>query len=56
MIVAVVGFLYSIYLLLPNRRYLFNDDDWLFGVFIFYRHRANIGRIKAGTEPKVKWL
>ncbi|EMR06735.1 G3P acyltransferase [Bhargavaea cecembensis DSE10] len=24
--------------------------------FIFYRHRANIGRIKAGTEPKVKWL
>ena len=28
----------------------------LFGTFIFYRHRANIGRIKAGTEPKVKWL
>lgn len=28
----------------------------ILSVFIFYRHRANIGRIKAGTEPKVKWL
>lgn len=28
----------------------------LLTAFIFYRHRANIGRIKAGTEPKVKWL
>ncbi len=25
-------------------------------LFIIYRHRANIGRIKQGTEPKVKWL
>ncbi|WP_019241393.1 MULTISPECIES: glycerol-3-phosphate 1-O-acyltransferase PlsY [Bacillus] len=25
-------------------------------VFIFYRHRANIKRIKEGTEPKVKWI
>lgn len=24
--------------------------------FVFYRHRANIKRIKDGTEPKVKWL
>ncbi|WP_017381430.1 glycerol-3-phosphate 1-O-acyltransferase PlsY [Paenisporosarcina sp. TG-14] len=24
--------------------------------FVLYRHRANIVRIKAGTEPKVKWL
>ena len=56
MIVAVVGFLYAIY-------YYFHTGDFylliligLFGTFIFYRHRANIGRIKAGTEPKVKWL
>lgn len=56
MIVAVVGFLYAIY-------YYFRTGDFylliligLFGTFIFYRHRANIGRIKAGTEPKVKWL
>lgn len=25
-------------------------------IFILYRHRANIKRIKEGTEPKVKWL
>jgi len=25
-------------------------------IFIFYRHRANIKRIKNKTEPKVKWL
>lgn len=56
MIVAIVGFLYSIF-------YYFRTGDFyliiligLFGSFIFYRHRANIGRIKAGTEPKVKWL
>lgn len=28
----------------------------LLSSFIFYRHRTNITRIKAGTEPKVKWL
>jgi acyl phosphate:glycerol-3-phosphate acyltransferase len=56
MIVVVIGFLYAIF-------YYFRTDDFsliimigLFGIFIFYRHRANIGRIKAGTEPKVKWL
>mgnify|MGYP001220158768 CR=1 FL=1 len=25
-------------------------------IFIFYRHRANIQRIRNKTEPKVKWL
>ncbi|WP_409293120.1 glycerol-3-phosphate 1-O-acyltransferase PlsY [Peribacillus sp. SCS-37] len=25
-------------------------------IFIIYRHRANLVRIKNGTEPKVKWL
>jgi len=24
--------------------------------FVLYRHRTNIVRIKAGTEPKVKWI
>ncbi len=28
----------------------------LLSTFIIYRHRANIERIKSGTEPKVKWL
>lgn len=25
-------------------------------IFIFYRHRTNLTRIKDGTEPKVKWI
>ncbi|MCH1625662.1 glycerol-3-phosphate 1-O-acyltransferase PlsY [Fredinandcohnia quinoae] len=25
-------------------------------IFVFYRHRANISRIKNKTEPKIKWL
>ena len=25
-------------------------------IFIFYRHRANIKRIREGTEPKVTWI
>jgi acyl phosphate:glycerol-3-phosphate acyltransferase len=28
----------------------------LLTTFVIYRHRANIVRIKNGTEPKVKWL
>lgn len=56
MIVAVVGFIYCI------GYYVWTGDFYLMivvglmGIFIFYRHRANITRIKAGTEPKVKWL
>lgn len=56
MIVAVVGFTYSLI------HYFITGDIYLlimislFAAFIFYRHRENIARIKAGTEPKVKWL
>lgn len=28
----------------------------ILAIFVFYRHRANIVRIKNGTEPKIKWL
>ncbi|WP_449540131.1 glycerol-3-phosphate 1-O-acyltransferase PlsY [Ferdinandcohnia sp. Marseille-Q9671] len=28
----------------------------LLAAFVFYRHRANITRIKNKTEPKIKWL
>ncbi|MGN1400616.1 MAG: glycerol-3-phosphate 1-O-acyltransferase PlsY [Bacillus sp. (in: firmicutes)] len=41
---------------------LFMGDYWLVALvailvfFIFYRHRANIARIRNGTEPKVKWI
>ncbi|WP_085992100.1 glycerol-3-phosphate 1-O-acyltransferase PlsY [Oceanobacillus senegalensis] len=25
-------------------------------IFVFYRHRENIKRIRQGTEPKIKWM
>jgi glycerol-3-phosphate acyltransferase PlsY len=56
MTVAVVGFLYSIFFYIRTGDYSLMIALGLFGIFIFYRHRANIARIKAGTEPKVKWL
>ncbi|MER2172499.1 MAG: glycerol-3-phosphate acyltransferase, partial [Psychrobacillus psychrodurans] len=57
MILAIVAVLYSVIY------YFTIDNDWpliiivlLLALFIFYRHRANIKRIKAGTEPKVTWI
>lgn len=52
MVGAVTAVIYSIFF-----------GDWplitvvvILSVFIFYRHRANIQRIRNKTEPKVKWL
>lgn len=56
MTVAVVGFIYSLFYYIRTGDYYLMIAIGLFGVFIFYRHRANIARIKAGTEPKVTWL
>lgn len=56
MIVALIGLLYSIIY------YFWTSDIYLllmlifFTLFIFSRHRTNIERIKAGTEPKVTWI
>ena len=57
MILAIIAVLYSV------TYYFTVDNDWplivivlLLALFIFYRHRANIKRIKAGTEPKVSWI
>ena len=56
MIVCVVALIYSVV-------YFFVTGDVALLIlvaalssFIFYRHRANIARIKDGTEPKVKWI
>lgn len=56
MIAALVALIYAIV-------YYFVTGDFALGIlvaflftFIIYRHRANISRIKNGTEPKVKWL
>jgi len=57
MILAIIAVLYSVIY------YFTVDKDWplvvivlLLATFIFYRHRTNIKRIKAGTEPKVTWI
>ena len=56
MIVAVMGIVYGlVYYFITGDIYL-ELVIALMGGFIIYRHRANIARIKAGTEPKVKWL
>jgi len=56
MIMTVIATVYTIV-------YTFRTGDYsmlililIVSVFIFYRHRENIKRIKAGTEPKVKWI
>lgn len=56
MLVSIIALIYSII-------YVFVTGDVslliliiILSVFIFYRHRANIKRIKEGTEPKVKWI
>lgn len=56
MIVAVIGVIYSIFYYISTGDIYMLLMVGLFAAFIFYRHRTNIGRIKAGTEPKVKWL
>ena len=56
MIVCVVALIYSIvYFFVTGDVALLILVAVLSG-FIFYRHRANIARIKDGTEPKVKWI
>jgi len=57
MILAIIAVIYSII-------YYFSvNEDWpliiivlLLTAFIFYRHRSNIKRILAGTEPKITWI
>lgn len=56
MVAAGTALIYSaIYWVVTGDYALFILVLFLAG-FVFYRHRANIKRIKEGTEPKVKWL
>ncbi|MFC4411244.1 glycerol-3-phosphate 1-O-acyltransferase PlsY [Chungangia koreensis] len=56
MIMTIIATIYTII-------YTINTGDYsllllilIVSIFIFYRHRENIKRIKAGTEPKIKWI
>ncbi|QFF99078.1 glycerol-3-phosphate 1-O-acyltransferase PlsY [Psychrobacillus glaciei] len=57
MILAIVAVIYSIiYYFSVKHDVPLIGIVLLIAIFIFYRHRSNIKRIKAGTEPKVKWI
>ncbi len=55
-IIAIGAFIYALINFIINGDYIFFIMITILAVFIVFRHRENIKRIKAGTEPKVKWL
>lgn len=52
MVVGAVAVIYSFF---TGDIYLVIGTS-LLCVFVFYRHKANIKRIREKTEPKIKWL
>lgn len=56
MIAAVIGLIYSTVYWIVTGDYSLFIVILILATFIFYRHRANIKRIREGTEPKVKWI
>ncbi|MEL3961175.1 glycerol-3-phosphate 1-O-acyltransferase PlsY [Lysinibacillus endophyticus] len=56
MIVSVIAVIYCIIYMFVTGDYALLILVLILAGFIFYRHRANIQRIKEGTEPKVKWI
>lgn len=55
MIAAIVGIIYSLVFWMVSGDFALFILVFLLASFIFYRHRANMIRIKNGTEPKVNW-
>lgn len=55
-IIAIGAFIYALINFIINGDYIFFIMITILAVFIVYRHKENIKRIKAGTEPKVTWL
>ncbi|WP_313892357.1 glycerol-3-phosphate 1-O-acyltransferase PlsY [Psychrobacillus sp.] len=57
MILSIVALVYSIiYYFTVDKDLPLIGIIVLLAMFIFYRHRSNIKRIKEGTEPKVTWI
>lgn len=56
MIAGVFAMIYSVINAIITHEYYLLIITTILVVFVFYRHRANIGRIKNGTEPKIPWL
>ena len=56
MIISVIAVIYSVIYVIVTGDVALLILILLLTAFIFYRHRANLKRIKEGTEPKVKWI
>ncbi|TWT08114.1 glycerol-3-phosphate 1-O-acyltransferase PlsY [Planococcus sp. CPCC 101016] len=54
-ILAVVFIIYTTFYGIYTEDYLFMIVIYILALFIIFRHRANIARIRAGTEPKINW-
>ncbi len=54
-ILAVVFIIYTTFYGIYTGDYLFMIVIYILALFIIFRHRANISRIRAGTEPKINW-
>ncbi|TWT26070.1 glycerol-3-phosphate 1-O-acyltransferase PlsY [Planomicrobium sp. CPCC 101110] len=54
-ILAIVATVYTTIYAINTGDYPFMIVIIILSAFIIYRHRANISRIRNGTEPKVKW-
>ncbi|ANU11098.1 hypothetical protein A1A1_17360 [Planococcus antarcticus DSM 14505] len=55
-ILAVVFIIYITIYAIFTGDYLFMIVIYILALFIIFRHRTNIARIRAGTEPKINWL
>lgn len=55
-ILALVFIIYITIYAIFSADYLFMAVIYLLALFIIFRHRANIARIRAGTEPKISWM
>ncbi|MDQ0430136.1 MULTISPECIES: glycerol-3-phosphate 1-O-acyltransferase PlsY [Caryophanaceae] len=54
-ILSVVAIIYTTIYAIFTGDYLFMIVIYILALFIIFRHRANIARIRAGTEPKINW-
>lgn len=54
-ILSVVAIIYTTIYAIFTEDYLFMIVIYILALFIIFRHRANIARIRAGTEPKINW-
>ncbi|ANU28481.1 glycerol-3-phosphate 1-O-acyltransferase PlsY [Planococcus versutus] len=55
-ILAVVFIVYITIYAIFTADYLFMAVIYILALFIIFRHRANISRIREGTEPKISWM